>query len=148
MILKATGLGITELTLRYMVYLATKDNQLRNSTMCIVTGPRIDLAENLIQRIKNLFGRNISASSNEITTLPETRSTIAQVNGVNIVAFPSHHLSSMRGLENVSFIFLDEADFFPPGQQMVVGRHCLSNSAEYTTLKIEVMRLPGICAFI
>jgi hypothetical protein len=32
-------------------------------------------------------------------------------------AFPSHHLDAMRGLPNVSFILLDEADFFPPGQQ-------------------------------
>ena len=29
----------------------------------------------------------------------------------------SHHLDAMRGLPNVSFIFLDEADFFPTGQQ-------------------------------
>ena len=29
----------------------------------------------------------------------------------------SHHLDAMRGLTDVSFIYLDEADFFPPGQQ-------------------------------
>ena len=40
-----------------------------------------------------------------------------ELNGVHIEAYPSHHLDSMRGLPNVSFIFLDEADFFPPGQQ-------------------------------
>jgi hypothetical protein len=32
-------------------------------------------------------------------------------------AFPSYHLEAMRGLSNISFILLDEADFFPPGQQ-------------------------------
>jgi hypothetical protein len=36
---------------------------------------------------------------------------------VKIEAFPSHHLDAMRGLPNISFILLDEADFFPPGQQ-------------------------------
>ena len=36
---------------------------------------------------------------------------------MHIEAYPSHHLDSMRGLTNVSFICLDEADFFPPGQQ-------------------------------
>ncbi|MGB7661966.1 MAG: hypothetical protein WBL67_04440, partial [Nitrososphaeraceae archaeon] len=35
----------------------------------------------------------------------------------HIEAYLSHHLDSMRGLTNVSFIYLDEADFFPPGQQ-------------------------------
>jgi hypothetical protein len=34
-----------------------------------------------------------------------------------IEAFPSHHLDAMRSLQKVSFILLDEADFFPPGQQ-------------------------------
>jgi hypothetical protein len=36
---------------------------------------------------------------------------------VHIEAYPSHHLDAMRGLDKVSFIYLDEADFFPPGQQ-------------------------------
>jgi len=34
-----------------------------------------------------------------------------------IQAYPSHHLDAMRSLINVKFILLDEADFFPPGQQ-------------------------------
>ncbi len=33
------------------------------------------------------------------------------------MVFISHHLDAMRGIPNVSFILLDEADFFPPGQQ-------------------------------
>ena len=36
---------------------------------------------------------------------------------MKIEAFPSYHLDAMRGLPNVSFILLNEADFFPPGQQ-------------------------------
>ena len=40
-----------------------------------------------------------------------------ELNGVHIEAYPSHHLDAMRGLKDVSFIYLDEADFFPPGQQ-------------------------------
>jgi thymidine kinase len=28
-----------------------------------------------------------------------------------------HHLDAMRGLSDVSFVLIDEADFFPPGQQ-------------------------------
>jgi hypothetical protein len=37
--------------------------------------------------------------------------------GVRIEAYPSHHIDAMRGLPDVSFILLDKADFFPPGQQ-------------------------------
>jgi hypothetical protein len=107
---KATGLGITEFILRYMAWLSVKDNALRESQMCIVTGPRIDLAIDLIDRLKKLFYERINATF-------YTRETVIDINGVRIEAFPSHHLDAMRGLANVSFIFLDEADFFPPGQQ-------------------------------
>ncbi len=47
----------------------------------------------------------------------DTKETVIEINGVHIEAYPSHHLDAMRGLPNVSFILLDEADFFPPNQQ-------------------------------
>jgi hypothetical protein len=47
----------------------------------------------------------------------DTKETVVELNNVKIEAFSSHHLDAMRGLSNVSFILLDEADFFPPGQQ-------------------------------
>ena len=109
---KATGLGISEFMLRFMAWLCLKDNALSGSQMCIVTGPRIDLAIALVDRMKKLF-----ASSKGIAAAFNTKETVIDLNGVKIEAFPSHHLDAMRGLPNVSFILLDEADFFPPGQQ-------------------------------
>ena len=107
---KATGLGITEFVLRYMAWLCFKDNTLQGSQMCIVTGPRIDLAIGLVERLKRLF-------TDRLLVTFDTKENMIGLNGVHIEAYPSHHLDSMRGLPNVSFIFLDEADFFPPGQQ-------------------------------
>lgn len=107
---KATGLGITEFILRYISYLCLRDNALANTTMCIVTGPNISLAENLILRLKKLF------TDSDLLNL-EGKSTSVTLNNVVITAYPSHHLDSMRGIKNVSLIFLDEADFFPVGQQ-------------------------------
>ncbi len=109
---KATGLGISEFMLRFMAWLCLKGNSLSGSQMCIVTGPRIDLAIAIIHRMKKLF-----AGSKSLTTLFDTKETVIELNNVKIEAFPSHHLDAMRGLPNVSFILLDEADFFPPGQQ-------------------------------
>ena len=60
--------------------------------MCIVTGPRIDLAIALIDRMKKLF-----ASSNTIAAF-DTKETVIELNNVKIEAFPSHHLDAMRGL--------------------------------------------------
>ena len=52
---KATGLGVSEFMLRFMAWLCLKDDALAGSQMCIVTGPRIDLAIALIDRMKKLF---------------------------------------------------------------------------------------------
>jgi hypothetical protein len=109
-ILKATGLGITEFILRYISWLCIRDDSLRGSQMCIVTGPRIELAITLIDRMKGLF------LFHDNSVKFDSKETVIELNGVHIEAYPSHHLNAMRGLKNVSFIYLDEADFFPPGQ--------------------------------
>src|SRR3954451_20607745 len=98
---KATGLGISEFMLRFMAWLCLKDNTLSGSQMCIVTGPRIDLAIALIDRMKKLF---TSTSGIAVATTFDTKETVIELNGVKIEAFPSHHLDAMRGLPNVSFI--------------------------------------------
>lgn len=106
---KATGLRVIEFMLRYMVWQCFRDNTLEGSQMCIVTGPRIELAVTLIDRMRALFC-NLSCSF-------ASKETVIELNGVHIEAYPSHHLDSMRGLKDVEFIYLDETDFFPPGQQ-------------------------------
>jgi hypothetical protein len=49
---------------------------------------------------------------------------IIYVNNTIIQAFPSHTSYSMRGYTNVKFIFIDEAAYFPPGQQDEVRAVC------------------------
>jgi hypothetical protein len=97
--------------LRFMAWLCLKDNTLSGSQMCIVTGPRIDLAIALIDRMKKLL-----AGSRGLTVF-DTKETVIELNNIKIEAFLSHHLDATRGLPNVSFILLDKADFFPSGQQ-------------------------------
>jgi hypothetical protein len=132
---KATGLGITEFMLRYMAWLCMKDDKLNGSQMCIVTGPRIDLSIALVDRIKNLFW--------DITF--ETKDSIVELNGVKVEAFPSHHLDAMRGIPNVSFILLDEGDFFPPGEQQDardVSERYIAKSNPYIVM-ISTPNAPG-----
>jgi len=124
---KATGLGITEFMLRYIAWLCIRNDKLKGSQMCLVTGPRIDLAITLVERIKTLFP----------TMRFDTKETVVQLNGVKIEAFPSHHLDAMRGLPNVSFILLDEADFFPLGQQQdarAVSERYIAKSDPYIVM--------------
>ena len=84
--------------LRFMAWLCLKDNALSGSQMCIVTGPRIDLAIALIDRMKQLF---TSSSGKGITTAFDSKETVIDLNGVEVEAFPSHHLDAMRGLPSI-----------------------------------------------
>jgi hypothetical protein len=75
--------------------------------MCIVTGPRIELAITLIDRMKGLFTSDLVLQRTKVPF--DSKETVIELNGVHIEAYPSHHLDAMRGLANVSFIYLDEA---------------------------------------
>ena len=86
---KATGLGVTEFMLRYMAWLCLHDKNLNGSQMCIVTGPRIELAITLIDRMKDLF-------RNRFQVQFDTKETVIELNGVHIEAYPSNHLRNER----------------------------------------------------
>jgi hypothetical protein len=89
---KATGLGVTEFMLRYMAWLCFQDTLSQSqakSQMCIVTGPRIELAITLIDRMKDLF-------RNRFQVQFDTKETVIELNGVHIEAYPSNHLRNER----------------------------------------------------
>ena len=98
---KATGLGVTEFFLRLMAWLCLKDNSYRNSQMCIVTGPNIDIAIKLIKRIKGLFEPKLGLTF-------ANKETVLELNGCTIEAYPSNHIYAYRALDNPKFILLDD----------------------------------------
>ena len=67
---KATGLGVSEFFLRLMAWLCTKDDTYKNSQMCIITGPNIDLATKLIKSLKQIFSSKLGIYfTNKVTVL-------------------------------------------------------------------------------
>ena len=107
---KATGLGVTEFFLRYMAWLCLRNDDYRNSQMCIVTGPNQDIAIKLIKRMKGLFEPKFGITF-------ANKETVLELNGCSIEAYPSNHLDAYRALDNPKFILLDEADFFRKSEQ-------------------------------
>jgi hypothetical protein len=73
--------------------------------MIIFTGPRLELAVSLIQRMKSFF--------KPLGVTFDSKETVIELNSVRIEAFPSYHAATARGLPNVSFIFVDEFSFVP-----------------------------------
>ena len=108
--LKSTGLGVSEFFLRLMAWLCTSTDDYKNTQMCIVTGPNIDLATKLIKRLKAIF-------SSRLGVYFTNKETVLELNSCMIEAYPSNHLDSFRSLTNPKFIFLDEADMFRKGEQ-------------------------------
>lgn len=106
---KARGLGITELIIRYIVWLCMRNNDLKGSVCFILTGPRQITAIEHVQRIERLF--------EPFGIYSETRMGLTEINDVFIQTVPSKNVGAMRGYDRVPLIFLDEADFFPIGQQ-------------------------------
>ncbi|MGH9983424.1 MAG: hypothetical protein ACRD8W_05640 [Nitrososphaeraceae archaeon] len=113
-VLKATGLGITEFMLRYMVWLCVKDDTYKGAQMPIVVGPNVDLAIELIRRTRAML--------EPLGIFFDEEKKVATINGCTIRAFPSNHLDAYRSFVNPKFIFLDEADFFRSDQEIDVRK--------------------------
>lgn len=111
-ILKATGLGITEFMLMYIVHRCLVNDDWKGRQVPLVVGPNRDLAIKLIQRLKGLF------EPHDIYF--EDKQTFLSLNDVAIEAFPSNHLASFRSLESPAFILLDESDYFNANDAMEV----------------------------
>ena len=107
---KSTGFGVSEFFLRLMAWLCLRNNDYRNSQMCIVTGPNIDIAIKLIKRMKGLFEPNLGVTF-------DSKETVLELNGCTIEAYPSNHIDAYRALDNPKFILVEEADFFRKGEQ-------------------------------
>jgi hypothetical protein len=107
--LKASGLGITEFVLRWIVWMCLRNEELKGGQVIVFTGPRLQTAVGLINRMKDLLKNQ--------GVLFTDKETVLNLNGVRIEAFPSHHSDSARGLPNVSIIFADELAFWPDNEK-------------------------------
>ena len=108
------------------------------SEICIITAPRLELSVSLIDRLKRLFLPKLGITFG-------TKETVLFLNSVKIQAFPSHNLSAMRGIPNVSVIFSDETDFTRVSESSelidVIERY-LAKSNPYIIL-VSTPNLPG-----
>jgi hypothetical protein len=107
---KSTGLGVSEFFLRLMAWLCLRNDDYKNSQMCIVTGPNIDIAIKLIKRMKGLFEPRLHVTF-------DSKETVLELNDCTIEAYPSNHIDAYRALDNPKFILIDEGDFFRKGEQ-------------------------------
>jgi len=105
---KASGIGMTELILRYLTWKILSSNELQHKRVFIVSGTYVHHSNELKQRMENLFRRNFP----EIQL--ESRFTDLWIKNTNIKIFPSRNVKDLRGYTDVAYLFIDEADHFEP----------------------------------
>jgi hypothetical protein len=94
---KSNWLGVTEFFLRLMAWLCLRNDDYKNSQMCIVTGPNIDIAIKLIKRMKALFEPRLHVTF-------DSKETVLELNGCSIEAYPSNHIDAYRAVDNPKVI--------------------------------------------
>jgi DEAD/DEAH box helicase len=141
---KATGIGCTEYFLRMAIWQSIVNNKWRNSRCCIVTGPRLDLAVTLIQRIKNLFQRS-NAIAEQYGSNPrfDSRETVVYIGSTKIEAFPSNNQQSLRGLTNVKLLLIDEFAFFQRHDQQLETKTIMERMHTKEGTLIVAISTPG-----
>ena len=134
---KATGLGITEWTIRWIAWNCLKDDKWKDTqvdvTGVIITGANQELTNKVIGRLKSLFRHEF-----------KTKESVCILNGCRIEAFPTNHLSPARGL-NPKIVLLDEADFFPNRYQdeaRTVAERYIPKTNPYIAM-VSTPNLPG-----
>jgi len=102
---KATGLGLTELILLWILFKACTDPFFqKNEDVVIFTGPNIELAKKLIDRMKQFSNGRIDYEDHGMYKI--------QIGKCNIQVYPSNNIDAVRGIPRVSLVFGDEAAFF------------------------------------
>ena len=136
---KASGIGATELILRYLTWKILFNNDLEHKSIFIVSGTFLSHANDVKVRMENLFRNKFPSMQ------LESKFTDLWIKNTNIKIFPSRNVKDLRGYTDVSYLFLDEADYF---EQSVTTEleHAITRYEEKSncvTIMISTPNAPG-----
>jgi hypothetical protein len=103
---KASGIGMTELILRFLAWKILVNNDLEYKNIFIVSGTHSIHAHDVKVRLENLFRKNFPLLQ------LESKFTDLWIKNTNIKIFPSRNSKDLRGYTDVAYLFLDEADYW------------------------------------
>jgi hypothetical protein len=83
-IMESAGLGVTEFFLMLMAWLCFRNDHYKNSQICIVTGPNIDIIIKLIKRMKGLFEPKLGITF-------DSKETVIELNGCSFIVIYRFH---------------------------------------------------------
>jgi hypothetical protein len=105
---KASGIGATELILRYLTWKILVNNDLEFKNIFIISGTYQQHANDVKVRMESLFRKKFPSMQ------LESKFTDLWIKNTNVKIFPSRNVKDLRGYTDVSYLFIDEADHFEP----------------------------------
>jgi hypothetical protein len=105
---KASGIGCTTLILRYLTWKILYSNELEYKNIFIVSGTHLRHANDVKVKMEDLFRKSFPLMK------LESKFTDLWIKNTNIKIFPSRNVKDLRGYTDVSYLFIDEADYFEP----------------------------------
>jgi hypothetical protein len=110
---KSRGLGATTLFLYWISYLCWSGRLRAGDEIAIVVGPNQQLATSQIEKLRSMY-------ANARIPLPDSKQTTLFINGIEVSSYPSDHVDALRSKMRLRVIFLDELDYFAPGEASIL----------------------------
>jgi len=136
---KASGIGMTELILRFLTWRILVNNELEHKSIFIVSGTFFSHASDVMIRMENLFRKKFPFMQ------LESKYTDLWIKNTNIKIFPSRNVKDLRGYTDVSYLFIDEADYFEDSVTSEL-EHAITRYEEKsncTTIMVSTPNAPG-----
>jgi len=136
---KASGIGATELILRYLTWKILVGNDLEYKSIFIVSGTYVHHANELKVRMENLFRKNFSLIN------LDSKFTDLWIKNTNVKIFPSRNVKDLRGYTDVSYLFIDEADHFEASvnNELLHAITRYEEKSNCTTIMVSTPNRPG-----
>ena len=137
---KSRGIGITELVLRYLAWKIVSSNELEYKKIMIVSGTMLKHANDVKERLQSLFERRFP-----LIRL-ESKFTELWIKNTNIICIPSRNVKDLRGYTDVSYLFIDEADYFEPSvnNELLHSITAYEEKSNCTTIMASTPNRPGM----
>jgi hypothetical protein len=133
--IKSRASGISEITLRYMEWLALRNRKLAGSQFIIVSAPAEETSLSFMRRIR--------AHLEPIFGNFESREKTLVINDVRFQTMPSHNLLQLRGITNVSFLALEESSFWHKNEESELLPIILPLRQKNKDIQIALISTPG-----
>lgn len=113
-------------------------NELEYKKIMIISGTMLKHANNVKERMQSLFGRF------PLIRL-ESKFTELWIKNTNLICMPSRNVRDIRGFTDISYLFIDEADYFEPSvnNELLHAITAYEEKSNCTTIMVSTPNRPG-----